>query len=358
MAPGCGAEVIRKRREAAELRKRYREQGIIIREEDWLPAKNKKFPYYTKARNADVFNSRMRNIEETSALGKGTVQSSYHRRNDITPTIEQGIKRTICITRLPSSTVEIPSKLIEEEMPSSMSFSLNSLMTTSPRTPGSTWASSPSSDYSVTSSSTASSRNASTSGRSGGGQRYKINNNYLSKIAREQELEQEHELMKRLNAASISDEERTNIRKKRHSTATMTSRFQPTMNVYSSSNSGGVKKMGCGEMRRVNSDCYHDGSMSDQLFRQQQQQQQRYVIPSFRTVTASILAGASNTFAGGRQYKKKRRSLLLEKTVTEMADNLESIFLRDSALFRDCLNPIPLAELEDLDQDNSCWDVP
>ena len=54
MAPGCGAEAIRKRKEAKDQRRRAREQGLVLDEKDFEPAKNKNFCYYTPARDNDV----------------------------------------------------------------------------------------------------------------------------------------------------------------------------------------------------------------------------------------------------------------------------------------------------------------
>ena len=52
---GCGADVIRQRRRADARRKEQIEQGLVVK--DWKPARNKKYPHYTPARNRDVFNN-------------------------------------------------------------------------------------------------------------------------------------------------------------------------------------------------------------------------------------------------------------------------------------------------------------
>ena len=92
------------------------------------------------------------------------------------------------------------------------------------------------------------------------------------------------------------------------------------------------------------------------------------MIPIFSTVTATVIAGASNTYKRHMSHKKKQKQkskraeggkkvLLNESAATELSNDLEVIFLRDLALFRDCLTPIPLAVSEEL-EDMLPWDVP
>lgn len=55
---GCGADVIRQRRRNEELRKEAEAQGLYVSHKDFKPAKNKKYPHFTPARDKDIFNGR------------------------------------------------------------------------------------------------------------------------------------------------------------------------------------------------------------------------------------------------------------------------------------------------------------
>ena len=55
---GCGADVIRQRRRAEQLKKENEANGIFTIPPDFKPAKNKKYPHYTPLRNANVFTER------------------------------------------------------------------------------------------------------------------------------------------------------------------------------------------------------------------------------------------------------------------------------------------------------------
>ena len=57
---GCGADVIRQRRRALEQRKQNEANGIFYIPPDFKPAKNKKYPYYTPLRNANIFEDRQK----------------------------------------------------------------------------------------------------------------------------------------------------------------------------------------------------------------------------------------------------------------------------------------------------------
>ena len=72
--------------------------------------------------------------------------------------------------------------------------------------------------------------------------------------------------------------------------------------------------------------------------------------------TTPLNAGASATHKSRRSYVKGDPLVKVVEAVSSVED-LEAIFLRDSALFRDCVNQIPLAESEDL-EDALPWDVP
>jgi 2'-5' RNA ligase len=48
---GCGADVIRQRRRNEELRKEAEALGLVVSNRDFKPAKNKKFPHFTAARD-------------------------------------------------------------------------------------------------------------------------------------------------------------------------------------------------------------------------------------------------------------------------------------------------------------------
>jgi hypothetical protein len=55
---GCGADVIRQRRRADQLRKENEANGIFFTPPGFKPAKNKKYPHYTPLRNANIFSER------------------------------------------------------------------------------------------------------------------------------------------------------------------------------------------------------------------------------------------------------------------------------------------------------------
>lgn len=55
---GCGADVIRQRRRNEQLRKENEAKGIYTIPPDFKPARNKKYPHYTPARNAQIFSNR------------------------------------------------------------------------------------------------------------------------------------------------------------------------------------------------------------------------------------------------------------------------------------------------------------
>lgn len=81
MVNGTAAEVLKHRRNDEQIRRLAASQGIQLKSEDLKPVRNKKFPYYTPARNKDVFNAR------PLAAGSGGCDvffgMKYHRRNDI-----------------------------------------------------------------------------------------------------------------------------------------------------------------------------------------------------------------------------------------------------------------------------------
>ena len=53
---GCGADVIRQRRRADAKKKELILLGLTTDPKTWKPARNKKYPHYTPARNSEVFN--------------------------------------------------------------------------------------------------------------------------------------------------------------------------------------------------------------------------------------------------------------------------------------------------------------
>eukprot|EP00095_Tigriopus_kingsejongensis_P001366 maker-scaffold523_size146679-snap-gene-0.18 protein:Tk01366 transcript:maker-scaffold523_size146679-snap-gene-0.18-mRNA-1 annotation:"hypothetical protein AND_001798" len=97
---GCGAEVIKNRRDTRDLRKMALSQGIVLKVDDFKPAKNKKYPYYTPARDKDVFNRGRRDwttysLDQCNQTLSCSIIRSYHRRNDIQTTIANGRKTVI-----------------------------------------------------------------------------------------------------------------------------------------------------------------------------------------------------------------------------------------------------------------------
>ena len=97
MVNATGAEAIRNRARrgtVSEQRARARALGYDVTEGDFLPAKNKKFPYYSRARNRDCF------IRDPRLLDPRKPVTKYHRRNDVQEAIDRrGVKRTLVIER-------------------------------------------------------------------------------------------------------------------------------------------------------------------------------------------------------------------------------------------------------------------
>lgn len=92
--------MIRNRRDTSGIKRKALEQGILLKVDDFKPAKNKKYPYYTPARDKDVFNNRRWDpfpckIQNTDLQ---LVERCYHRRNDIQPSIAQGRKTVIILS--------------------------------------------------------------------------------------------------------------------------------------------------------------------------------------------------------------------------------------------------------------------
>ena len=56
---GCGADVIRQRRRNDQIRKENEAKGIFTGPPpDFIPARNKKYLYYTPLRNANIFSEK------------------------------------------------------------------------------------------------------------------------------------------------------------------------------------------------------------------------------------------------------------------------------------------------------------
>ena len=55
---GCGADILRWRREKEAEKKRLQSLGLLPKTEEFVPAKNAQFPHHTNARDPDVFNAR------------------------------------------------------------------------------------------------------------------------------------------------------------------------------------------------------------------------------------------------------------------------------------------------------------
>lgn len=72
---GCGADVIRQRRRNEQLRKEAEALGIYTGAKDFTPAKNKKFPHFTHARDKDVFNARKCSHMKTVAAARKITDS-------------------------------------------------------------------------------------------------------------------------------------------------------------------------------------------------------------------------------------------------------------------------------------------
>ena len=56
---GCGADVLRWRREKAQEVRRLQILGLLPKPEDFKPAKNCQYPHQTVARDPEVFNRRL-----------------------------------------------------------------------------------------------------------------------------------------------------------------------------------------------------------------------------------------------------------------------------------------------------------
>ena len=99
MVNATGAEAIRnrgRRGTASQQKARAAALGYDVTDGDFLPAKNKRFPYYSRARDRDCFaaNRDPRLLEPRKPVTR------YHRRNDVQESVDRrGIKRTLVIER-------------------------------------------------------------------------------------------------------------------------------------------------------------------------------------------------------------------------------------------------------------------
>ena len=73
---GCGADVLRWRREKEKETKRLQSLGLIPIPEEFKPAKNAQYPHHTIARDPDVFNARRCSWEKIAKLQKEKNQKS------------------------------------------------------------------------------------------------------------------------------------------------------------------------------------------------------------------------------------------------------------------------------------------
>ena len=97
MVNASGAEAIRNRSRrgtAAQQRARAVALGYDVTERDFLPAKNKRFPYYSRARDRDCF----ARDGDPRLLEPGRPITRYHRRNDVQEAVGSS-KRTLVIER-------------------------------------------------------------------------------------------------------------------------------------------------------------------------------------------------------------------------------------------------------------------
>ncbi len=95
MVNGCAAEVLKARRAEEAQRKRAAALGIDVR--DLRNPRNKKFVYYTPARDSDYFNRPppwMKQKKTTNATeqDRALYLRTYHRRNDVQDTVA-GVKQ-------------------------------------------------------------------------------------------------------------------------------------------------------------------------------------------------------------------------------------------------------------------------
>ena len=98
MVNASGAEAIRNRARrgtAAQQRARAAALGYDVTERDFLPAKNKRFPYYSRARERDCF----ARDGDPRLLEPGRPATRYHRRNDVQEAVNGSSKRTLVIER-------------------------------------------------------------------------------------------------------------------------------------------------------------------------------------------------------------------------------------------------------------------
>ena len=98
MVNASGAEAIRNRARrgtAAQQRARAVALGYDVTERDFLPAKNKRFPYYSRARDRDCF----ARGGDPRLLEPGRPATRYHRRNDVQEAVNGSSKRTLVIER-------------------------------------------------------------------------------------------------------------------------------------------------------------------------------------------------------------------------------------------------------------------
>ena len=111
MVNAAGAEALRNRARrgtVAQQRAYASALGYSVTERDLAPAKNKQFPYYSRARERDCFRLRRRRRRPGGDEGSGAAPwldakkavTKYHRRNDVQEAIDRsGVKRTLVIER-------------------------------------------------------------------------------------------------------------------------------------------------------------------------------------------------------------------------------------------------------------------
>lgn len=107
---GCGADVLRWRREKEAEIKRLQALGLIPIPEEFKPAKNAQYPYHTNARDPDVFNLRRCSWTKIANIQKAKKKSKSESSTPISPTSPLSSNPSPCKPKLVASNPSIASR--------------------------------------------------------------------------------------------------------------------------------------------------------------------------------------------------------------------------------------------------------
>ena len=108
---GCGADVLRWRREKEAEIKRLQALGLIPIPEEFIPSKNAQYPHQTNARDPDVFNLRRCSWTKAAKAKKANRnQSRSESSTPISPTSPLSSNPSPCKPKLVASNPSIVSR--------------------------------------------------------------------------------------------------------------------------------------------------------------------------------------------------------------------------------------------------------